>query len=393
MPKRILIASELDQGSAVHDRLLPLIEGLSAKNHSIALAVRDPDAWLPRNAILAPAWQAPPPPGFLASTYADILLHAGYATPEALDGLLSAWLTLFARNRPDLLVVDFAPTAMLAARVAGLAVGAAGDGYRLPPLTEPLPVMRSWAAVPASRIAESEGRVLAVINAEMTRQGCVPLAALADLFEPAERFLCTFSELDHYPDRGTADYFGPVYGSGAGVPPDWPPGSAERFFVEIDGRRPLLAPLVEALDTLGLPSTIQASHLSPAVAATLDRPHVRVVPQLVDRNAALANCDVVACQSSGMVPPALLAGRPVLLLPQHVEQMMTLHRVAPQGLGHGLPADADATAAGAGLRRLLDDAACRQRAAGFARSYQGYRPSMAATAVVEELDALVADTG
>ena len=161
----------------------------------------------------------------------------------------------------------------------------------------------------------------------------------------------------------------------------------------IDGRRPLLAPLVEALDALGLPSIIQASHLAPAVAATVSRPHVRVVATPINRALALANCDFVACQDSGLVAPALLAGRPVLMLPLHVEQMMTLHRVAPQGLGHGLPVDADVSAANAALRRLLDDAACRQRAARFARSYQGYRPSMAATAVIDELETIMTDTG
>jgi len=385
---RILLAAEFTRD----ERVPVLADALTEAGHSVTLAVRDPLAWQPRASVQAPAWRAEPPPGFLASTYADILLHAGYATLEALHGLLTGWLDLFARTQPDLLLADFAPTAMLASRIAGLAVAVSGDGYSLPPPTEPLPAMRRWANQPSGPAVDTEGRVLAVANSELSRLGGHPLPALADLFRDAEAFLCTVAELDHYPDRGAADYFGPIYAAGTGDSPEWSPGSAERCFARIDGRRPLLAPLIAALDTLGLPAIVQADRISPSLAASLSRPRVLVVAETVDRDAALASCDFVACEHSAMVAPALLAARPVLMLPRHVEQLMTLHRIAPQGLGHGVPADADAAGVDAALRRLLDDAACRQRVAGFARSYQGYQPVMAADAVVGGVKSLTEET-
>jgi hypothetical protein len=69
--------------------------------------------------------------------------------------------------------------------------------------------------------------------------------------------------------------------------------------------------------------------------------------------------------------------------------MMTLHRVAQQGLGHGVAPDSDAAALDGALRRLVDDRACRRRAANFARAYDGYQPSAAIDAVADCLDVLL----
>ena len=66
----------------------------------------------------APRWAVPPPPGYLAVSYADLLMHGGYAAPDALRGLMTGWRDVLDRTTPDLLIADFAPTAMLAARVS-----------------------------------------------------------------------------------------------------------------------------------------------------------------------------------------------------------------------------------------------------------------------------------
>jgi UDP:flavonoid glycosyltransferase YjiC (YdhE family) len=387
--RRILIACELGEGEGPSGRLLPLANALRGRGHSVRLAVRQPDRFRPHDVRLAPAWQAPPPPGFLASCFPDILWHAGYATVEALFDLVTAWRDLLAASEPDLLIADFAPTAMLAARTAGVPVAACGDGYALPPLTDPMPCMRPWATVTPRQLTDSADRVLPVVNAILSRFGRPALAVVADLLAAPAQFLCTVPELDHYTDRGEATWCGPLLGGGEGAPPDWPAGSAERVFVQIDGRRPMLAALIDVLDRLGLPAIVQTDHMSARRTQELSRGTVRVTVQPVDRAAVLAGCDVVACQDTALIAPALLSGRPILALPVHVEQMMLLHRVATQGLGHGIPADGDATAVDAALRRLLDDAACRQRAAAFARYYTGYDAAMALEPILEGCEELL----
>lgn len=386
--RHVIFACELGNGLRQADRILPVTAGLIAVGHRVSVAMPEgaPAAAMIEAAghpvLVSPSWRAEPPPGFLAANFADVLIQTGYATPEALSDLLSGWLTLFRAQTPALVIADFAPTAMLACRVADVPCIAMGDGYSLPPATEPLPSMRPWAELPPGTLAATDGRVIAVINPTLRALKARPISRMADLFAAEAAWLCTFPELDHYEGRGEAAYYGEVPPSGAGTAVAWPPGSGERVLVMMDRRHRPFHPLLRALAHLGLPTVVQAWGMTAELAGELSGPTTRVVIEPVDRDAMLADCDILACQGSGIVAPALLAGRPVLMLPNPVEQMMTLYRVARQGLGHGLPTEADADQAGAAIRRLLDDPACRQRAANFARSYHGYTPDLATDAMV-----------
>jgi UDP:flavonoid glycosyltransferase YjiC (YdhE family) len=342
----------------------------------------------------APRWSVPPPPGFVALSYADLLMHGGYAAPDALRGLMTGWQQVLDRTTPDLLIADFAPTAMLAARVAGVAMAAVGDGFSLPPLTAPLPTMRPWADVAADALASVEGRILAVINARLGTLQVRELRRLRDLFDGVSTFLCTFPELDHYPNRADGIWYGEVFAPSRGPAAVWPAGTGERVYVDLDPRHPALTAIVEALGRLGLPTLVQAGApqaggMGARQADAIERDAIRVTTT-TNRASVLSGCDMVICQGQEVAVPALLAGKPMLMLPVFVEQMMTVHRVATQGLGYGVEPNADATAIDAAVRRLVDDRTCRLRAVNFARSYEGYRPGIAVDAVADAIGALIA---
>ena len=391
--KRVLLAAEVMRGGATAARLLPLAAALAGRGHDVTLALPAEltasvaSAGLP--VVDAPRWTVPPPPGFTAVSYADLLMHSGYATPDTLRGLMADWRGVLDRATPDLLIADFAPTAMLAARAAGIVTAAVGDGYSLPPLTVPLPGMRPWADVPADDADSVEGRVLAVINARLGAMGCRDLRRLRDLFADVACFLCTFPELDHYPVRPGAAPYGEVFAPSSGPAAAWPMGSGERLYVELDPRHPTLDALVTALDRLGLPTVVQGADMPVRLADTIERATIQVTAS-ANRAALLAGCDIVVCQGRDVAVQALLAGKPLLMVPVFVEQMMTLHRVATQGLGHGIEPTADAAAVDAAVRRLVDDRACRRRAVNFARLYDGYQPDIAIEAVADAIDEILA---
>ncbi len=391
--KRVLLAAEFDRGAVTLARLLPLGAALADRGHDVSFA-------LPAGltgavsatgfpASEAPGWNVPPPPGFLAVSYADLLLMGGYATPDSLRALMAGWHRVLDQAGPDLLVTDFAPTAVLTARGGPVRTAMIGDGYSLPPLTVPLPVMRPWADIPSDAAADAEDRVLAVINARLSVAGQRELRRLRDLFIGIPSFLCAFPELDHYPGRADGSWYGAVFAPSRGPAPVWPGAAGERVYVDLDPRHPALQGIVASLDALGLPALVQGAAMVPALARDIARPSVHVTTT-GNRNALLGGCDIVVCQGTDIAVTALLAGKPLLMLPVFVEQMMTLHRVATQGFGHGVSPDADTAAIGAALRRLADDRDCRLRAAGFARSYDGYRPGIATDAIADEIDELLA---
>ena len=390
--KRVLLAAEFVRGGATLTRLLPLARTLASRGHDVSLAV--PSEVARQTATTgfplfdAPHWALPPPPGFVAISYADILMHGGYAAPDALRDLLTGWQAVLQHAEPDLLVADFAPTAMLAARITGTRMAAIGDGFSLPPLTAPLPGLRAWADVSPGAIDSLEGRILAVINARLGVAGIRPMRHLCDLFQDVPAFLCTFPELDHYPNRSGADCYGAVFAQSSGPEASWPIAEGQRIYIDLDPRHPALAALVQVLDRLALPTLIQGEAMEPPQARNLERPlvHITTTP---NRAALFASSDIVVCQGLEVAAPALLAGKKLLMLPVFVEQMMTLHRVATQGFGQGIDPASDVAAIDAAVRRIVDDTSCRLHAANFARAYNGYQPATALDAVADDIDDLL----
>lgn len=390
--KRLLLAAELPRGAATLTRLLPLALAMADRGHDVTLAVPAEakaaaiEAGFP--VLDAPHWTARPPAGFLAVNYGDLLLNSGWAAPDALRRLIEDWVALLAQVSPDLMLLDFAPTAMLAARVTGVPMAAVGDGYSLPPLTAPLPVMRPWAETAPDAAGSLDGRVLAVANSRLAALKRPELRRLRDLFDGVPSFLCAFPELDHYRDRGEAEYYGSIFPAWRGPAAVWPQGGGDRAYVELDSRHPALPGIAESLDRLGLPSLIQSAGMAAHQADALERGVVQVT-STANRTSLFAGCSVVICQSTEIAVSALLAGKPLLMLPVYTEQMMTFHRVARQGLGHGIEADSDPVAIEAGIRRIVDDGNCLMRAVNFSRTYEGYRPGIVVDSIADELDDLL----
>lgn len=390
--KRLLLAAELPRGSATLARLLPLAMAMADRGHDVTLAVpaeaeaAAAEAGFP--VLDAPHWTARPPAGFLAVNYGDLLLNSGWAAPDALGGLMDGWATLLAQTTPDLMVVDFAPTAMLAARVAGIPMAAVGDGYTLPPLTVPLPVLRPWADAPPEAPDSIDGRVLAVANARLAALKAHELRRLRDLFDGVPSFLCAFPELDHYRDRGETDYYGPIFPAYRGPAAVWPQGDGDRTYVELDSRHPALPGIAESLDRLGLPSLIQSAGMTSHQADALERGMVQMTTT-ANRTSLFAGCKFVICQTTEIATPALLAGKSLLMLPVFTEQMMTFHRVATQGLGQGMDPDSDQPTIEAAIRRIADAHSCHDRAVNFSRTYDGYRPGIVVESIADELDDLL----
>ena len=70
-------------------------------------------------------------------TFADVLMPAGYGDANMLGSLLNAWRSIFDLVRPDVVIADFAPTALLAANVLAIPTLAMGNGFCNPPLPWP----------------------------------------------------------------------------------------------------------------------------------------------------------------------------------------------------------------------------------------------------------------
>jgi UDP:flavonoid glycosyltransferase YjiC (YdhE family) len=369
---------------------------LHRRGHSIALMFREtaqltllPEArafeifQAPR-AELSSAMQAWP------ASFADILLGFGYGDSASLAQLLGAWRKLLAQWSPDLLIADFAPTALLAARTLGIPRAAYGNGFFIPPHQSPIPPFRIDEPVDPARVESADRTALANVNAALGSIGAARLERLEQAFESDQDFLCTFPELDHYGTRETSGYWGPRMRIDLGHVVDWPDGPGRRVFVYVKTSLPQLDALIDAL--VARPHRVLAfiPGLDERRRARLASASRRVLGRPVRLDAALRGCDLLVSHGGEIAGGALCHGVPSLLFPSHYEQYLMALRQRQLGTGAWLPFGATAQDVAAALDGLLRDDRALGNARAFARRYPAWSPPEQRRRIVARIEELLA---
>ena len=357
---------------------LPLARELRQAGHEVHWVVTQPAiagellasegfAWIAAPTVAESMRPGPP------LTYADILLRFGYADPRALFGLTGGWRETMRLTGAELVLADHAPTALLAARSLGLPVMLFSNGFTAPPRHSPLPNMRPWLAVPEQTVSQLDRTALSSINAVLDRYGCARMQHLANLFDVAEEALVTFPELDHYPDRGPARYWGSLPSTGAGRPVVWPAGTGKRLFAYLRPECVHHEALLGALQALGQPTAVYFPGMNPALQARFATAHLRFLDQPADIEQMTREADVGITYSSLATTTAfLLAGKPLLLLPFHLEQFMLARRIEEMGAGRLVNPEQPPGDLRGILADLIDNPSWRTNAAAFAAKYAAF---------------------
>jgi UDP:flavonoid glycosyltransferase YjiC (YdhE family) len=306
-------------------------------------------------------------------TYADILLRFGYADPHALFGLVGGWRETMRLTGARLILADHAPTALLAARSLGIPVMLFSNGFTAPPRCSPLPNMRPWASVPEQALRQLDNAALSSINTVLARHGCAQMQHLAELFDVAEEALVTFPELDHYPDRGPARYWGSLPSAGTGRPVTWPAAGDKRIFAYLRTETPHHEAVLAALHALGRAAAIYFPNMPPALAVKYSAVHLSYLDQPADMEQMTREADLAITYASLATSTAfLLAGKPLLMLPGHLEQFMVARRVEEMGAGRLVNPEQPAGDLRGALVDLLDNPSWHTNAAAFAAKYAAF---------------------
>ena len=375
---RILYAWELGMGYGHVGSVLPLAMRLQERGHEIVFALRDlshAERFLARRGfalLQAPVWMGDKRGPELPVSYADMLANFGFPDRAGLTAMVRAWRGLYALVRPDLLMIDHGPTALLAARGTGLRRVLFGTGFYSPPRISPMPGIRPWLNISPERLLEIERQVVATMNEVSADLATRPLEVLADLFEVDEDFLCTFSELDHYP-RTDARYWGPFFVSEEGVAPEWPTGYDERIFAYVSPAYRDFEKLVSQLRDLSCGSLIHAPGLSAKQIAKYQARNVVFSPEPVQMAQASREADLVICHGGhGTTAASLLAGCPVLVLHRQVEQLLLAQSIVTHGLGKTINPDSKNPSYKQLARDILSDPRFAGRAQEFAAKYADF---------------------
>jgi len=375
---RVLFCWELGGDYGHLSRLLPIALELRDQGHEPLFAVRDlmgAEALLGPHGLpwyQAPLWigrvtQLPP-----AINYAELLMRFGFLHAKALTGICRAWRHLIAALKPAALVLDHAPTALLATRGLGLPRLNLGDGFCIPPALRPMSPFRWWQRENMVRLRDSEDHAWKTANSVLFELDAPPLGSLGELAACDAQVLCTFPQLDHYPERPQADYAGPIFALGQGITQPWPPQGEVRIFAYLKAG---YAELDRVLDGLSRSSARVLAHVPGAARQTLQSftsPSMQLSVEPLDMAQMSAECDLAVCHGgAGTTAAMLLAGKPVLTLPMQLEQTMTGKRLEALGAGLSVPQEA-AGQFSRQLKRTISDETFKTQAAQFAATHAGY---------------------
>ena len=149
---RILLAWELGDGFGHVSRMLTIAEELRDRGHDCVFVVRNLEVVAAR--VQAAGFDVLPAPtqviryaasnGRPPTSVGDILAFIGFAEVERLRPFIKIWTSLVSRLAPDVVILDYAPTARLAIGDACPTI-VIGDGFTLPP--------RSMANFPSFAVA------------------------------------------------------------------------------------------------------------------------------------------------------------------------------------------------------------------------------------------------
>lgn len=379
---RVLIAWELGEAFGHLARCLRLAEGLRERGHTVALALKDvrlpggPGAASGFTVLAAPLT---PHAGLahLPVNYADMLRASGFAEPQAVAARLRAWHGVFALVRPDVLVADHAPTALLAARGAGVPHLAVGNGFAIPPETSPWPSIRPWEMVPQEALIGAEARLERTVEAAQRLLGGRQPVRMRELFGPQD-VLDTFVELDHHGARPDGRYVGPIVSVPRSLRTAWQSQESPKVLAYLRPTVPGFMAILQALARLDAEVLCVAPGLAPEVAKKLASRRLRIALAPVELPPLLERADLaIGYGSGGFSTQALLAGVPLLMRPRHVEQALFAHRVEALSAGRRLAGRLETQGVAAAVRALLEEPACRQAAQAFAHAYRDFTPQAA----------------
>lgn len=321
--------------------------------------------------------------------YADILLRFGYGSEMDLLGLVVGWRHLLHLTGASAVLADHAPTAILAARTLGIPVMLFGSGFFAPPQVHPTPSMRPWATIPTQQLLTCDQLALASINAVLARHDSPPLERVAQLFQVAEDSLLSFPELDHYPLRGPARYWGMLPAAVAGDA-EWPAAAGPRVFAYLRPETPYLEAALQALGSVNGSILIYAPGLPNELIARWAAPHMCFSTGPADLCKVAQQADAGMTYASPAATVAfLLAGKPVMMLPGHLEQFLFAKRVEELGAGLVQNPELPPNDLPKMLQRTLHEPRFRASAEAFARKYADFDQGAVLSNIVSRIENLV----
>jgi rhamnosyltransferase subunit B len=328
----VLFASELGGGFGHIARLLRVARALAMRNFRPLFVVRDPVEVFPALAPHGyPVFQAPDllprhrresgPES--AGSFADVLEAVGFGEPARLRPALEVWRSLLELARPALVVADYAPSLCLAT-LGGPPTVVVGSGFTLPP-----PQLAGFPPLVEGKTSVAdEAALLASVAAVQHSRGRPAPLALPALLRPEAHFVVSVPELDPY-----ARWRLPAARGGLLDLPAAAETRRRSVFAYLAAEAPITARVLRALGRTGIEARAYVRNRHRLPPGGPREGGVVLEPEPTPLGNALAEAGVIVHHGgSGTAHQALLAGRPQVIVPCHLEQTLTARALERLGV-------------------------------------------------------------
>jgi len=393
---KILFAWELGLGFGHLSPYLDLIRRLRKEKHKVYFAARDvgnAERIFANEAVTVV--QAPFNPRGVSNpikmprTHSHLLHNIGFNDPTLLTGRIKAWQELNKFIKPDLVIYDHSPTAQLAMRHTKTKDVLCGTGFTVPPGKVPMPNMRFWEKVDENKLLNIEKHITDRVNLAMKGLKLPELVNIADLMKSDATILMSFKELDHYGPRDDAKYVGIPLTEDYGESPKWPDGGQLKVFAYLYPFKTLAA-MLTILKNSDISAIIYAPEVQRGLKEKHKHPRLSFVENPLRMSEVTRQCDIgVTNGTHGTSLSLLLAGKPVLALPQNMERLLVGIRIRETGAGLVAP-QLKPEGMAAKFKAIAQDGQYKAKAQAFSEKYADYTLDKHLDLIMESLDEALA---
>lgn len=257
-------------------------------------------------------------------SWANFLERCGLGNVQALAPSLNWWRSTLRLRQIDLVISDYAPRALIAARMLGIPAVLTGTAYSVPPDG----LERFPAFLDRSQpTTVDEAAMTEKLNAYCVIRGLPRLRVLPDLFNCDVKLPQGLHFLDPYDGLRTE----PLLPRPANFS-RFMAGEGNEIFVYLSNVISDPDYMLDALDELGAPVRLFVPWLDPARVAAIRSRGVLVEDKLLHPDDIARRTRLMVLYGQpGTMALGLASGIPQVALPQHIEQIVHAERAALKG--------------------------------------------------------------
>jgi len=337
----ILFAWELGEDLGHLAQLSVIAKEMVDRGHRVTVSVKD----ISRASLFfrdhtitimqSPIWLPRPSRPRLTKTIADILAYCGYGSTTGLTTLVQAWSSLLNSISPDIVICDYAPTALLAAKRLGIPRVVLSNSFSFPEPGLPGQDICPWIPAPIEVVRRNEQQIIKNINIVSENMNFSPIEHISDIFSCDKAFITELPLLDHYKGfRQNSTYVGPAPSEHGFAPIDWGEHTGLNVLVYLKPGRPKVDTILTQLKDSN--TTVRGFYPGrlPQNLKHAEDGKFKLTNTPVDIASSLEQADMVVLHGgNGTLCQAVLSGKPVFILPTQIEQTRNALRI--QKIGNG----------------------------------------------------------